>query len=192
MTRSTFKSFRKADGGVAAVEFALIFPIMMGVYFGLMDMTGLISFNRKVTAVASATADLVGQNRNTILKTDLNDYFKVGKMIMSGESKNDVRVQVSAYRRNGTTISRIWTVNNSQGGACQNSPSTAEMADLMVAGNDLIVAQACLPYTPFIGPFLGDAMAAEFNVEQIITVRPRASLTLDCYLTEVGSTPCPV
>ena len=71
-----------------------ILPFMLFLYFGLIDLTGLISYNRKITSIASATADLVGQNRATVLKPDIQDYFKVSSMIMNPIPDDDVKVRV--------------------------------------------------------------------------------------------------
>jgi Flp pilus assembly protein TadG len=180
MNRFSFKAFCKAEQGVAAIEMAFILPFMLFLYFGLVDLTGLITFNRKITAVASATADLVGQNRTTVAATKIDDYFKVAGLIMNPTPDSKVKVRVFSYYLDGTTIKERWNKDNGKGTACANNPDTTTMAALMTAGNDLIVAQACYKYSPYIGTFMGKDLLGdtEFNVEQIVTLRPRASLTL--------------
>ena len=54
--------FRKDQSGVAALEIAFIMPFLLFLYFGLVDLTAMISLNRKVTYSASVVADLVTQN----------------------------------------------------------------------------------------------------------------------------------
>jgi TadE-like protein len=186
------RRFLKAEGGVAAIEMAFILPFMLILYFGLVDLTGLISYNRKVTAIASATADLVGQNRGTVLKTDITDYFKVAGMILNPIPEDDVKVRIFGYRKVGTSVNKIWQIDNGKGPTCGGEPSTSGMLTLMVAGNDLVVSQTCAKYKTFVGEILGQKILGdtEFNVRQEITLRPRASLTLDCKLTATGSA-CP-
>jgi Flp pilus assembly protein TadG len=190
--KNTFRTYLKAETGVAAIEMAFILPFMLILYLGLVDLTGLISYNRKVTAIASATADLVGQNRGTVLKTDIDDYFKVAGMILNPIPDSEVKVRVSGYRKTGTTVNKIWQIDNGKGSACSTSPSTADMLPLMVANNDLVVAQTCAKYKTFVGEFLGVKILGDtqFKVEQEITLRPRASLLLDCKLTANGAA-CP-
>jgi Flp pilus assembly protein TadG len=190
----SFKSFLSDDTGVAAVEMALILPFMLMLYFGLMDLTGLISLNRKVTAVASATADLVGQKRTTILKTDVEDYFKVAKLIMNPIPDSEVKVIVYNYRLDPVTdtAALTWTVDNGKGIACSTAPETGGMKALMTAGNDLVVAQSCMKWTPYIGTFLGKDLLGRtaFDVEQIVTLRPRATLQLNCQMAADNSAAC--
>ena len=190
--KKMLQNFTKADSGVAAIEMAFILPFMLILYLGLVDLTGLISYNRKVTAVASATADLVGQNRGTVIKTDIDDYFKVAGMILNPIPDADVKVRVFGYRKSGSSVSKIWQVDNGKGSACSGEPSTTGMIDLMVANNDLVVAQTCAKYKTFVGEIVGVKILGdtEFTVEQEITLRPRASLLLDCKLTASGAA-CP-
>jgi Flp pilus assembly protein TadG len=191
MTR-LFKTFSRADQGVAAIEMAFILPFMLILFFGLIDLTGLISYNRKVTAIASATADLVGQNRTTVLKTDIVDYFKVAGLILNPIPESDVKVRVFGFRKTGATVNKIWQIDNGMGSACSSEPTTTGMLPLMVAGNDLVVAQTCAKYKTFVGEIVGVKILGDtnFKVEQEITLRPRASLTLDCKMTATGSA-CP-
>ncbi len=192
MKNLSLKSYLRADSGVAAIEMAFILPFLLLLYFGLVDLTGLISFNRKITSVASATADLVGQNSTTVVKTDVEDYFKVVKLIMSPTPDTDIKVTVFNYRLEGTTVTLKWKIDNGKGSACTGAPSTTGMATLMTAGNDLIVAQACMDYTPYVATFMGNNIlgSTKFDVEQIVTLRPRASLQLNCTLVSGGAA-CP-
>lgn len=52
---------RRDQRGVAAVEFALILPVMVLLYVGVVDMTYAVTANRKVAQVTSAVADLTAQ-----------------------------------------------------------------------------------------------------------------------------------
>lgn len=173
--------FAKSDTGMAAIETALLLPFMLLLFFGMLDLTGHISLSRKVSAVSAATADLVGQGRNTITTAEIQDDFKVAGLIINPKPASDVRVVVSVYRMVGTTATLVWTVNNNLGPACTTTPNTATMSNLMVAGNDLVVAQTCTTYKPYLAEFMGSKILGntQFSVEQIISVRPRSSLLLN-------------
>ena len=47
--------------GLAAVEFAMIFPIMVVMYFGVVEFSSAIAVDRKATQVARTLADLTSQ-----------------------------------------------------------------------------------------------------------------------------------
>ncbi len=178
-------SFLKNDSGMPAIEFAMILPFMCFMYFGLVDCTGLISFNRKVTASAGVTADLIAQQRTDILKSSIDDFYNATAMVMSPTPAADVRVEVYGYRNVGGTVTKIWSSNNGNGPSCGGLPSTANMVSLMAAGNDVILARSCMSWTPYMSTFLGTTImgASTFLISQSIAVRPRTSLTLTCWQT---------
>ena len=194
MFKKTLLAFLNAESGIAAIEMAFILPTMLLLYFGLMDVTGLVSMNRKITASASITADLVGQQRTSILKPVIVDQYNASEMIMSPTPIANVRVEVFGYRANAglTSVTKIWHTSNNQGPSCGVDPDTANMLPLMSAGNDLVVARSCISYTPYVTSFLGTTImgSTSFLIKQTISVRPRSSLQLTCYDSTVGGTIC--
>ncbi len=190
--RNTFRKFLGETGGIAAIEVALILPFLLLIYFGLFDLTSVISVNRKVTYAASVMADLVALNKTSVLKSSIQDYYAAANMVMAPTPAASVRVEVFGYRISGATITQVWKTDNAAGSSCGAAPSTAAMAPLMVAGNDLIVARVCTTYTPYASNFLGHRILgnAAFQVGESITQRPRSSLQLTCYNTAVGGAVC--
>ena len=155
MIISKLRSFFTNTKGVAGIEMALIMPFMLLLYFGMMDVTGLITFNRKNTASASAVADLVAQQPAQFLRSTVMDEFNAAYMIMSPSPQADVHVEVFGFRKAGSgAISQIWKVDNGAGPSCGAAISTASMGTLMAAGNDVIVARSCIIYTPYVAQFM--------------------------------------
>jgi hypothetical protein len=66
--------FLKARDGLAAVEFAFIAPIMVLLFFGVLEGSSAYSANRKVLLAANTLADLVAQE-TSITKDSLDDLF---------------------------------------------------------------------------------------------------------------------
>ena len=187
--KRTFKNFLRETKGIAAIEVALVMPVMLLLYFGLFDLTSIISVNRKVTYSAGVIADLVTQNKTSVLKTDIQNYYNASDMVMDPIPSASVRVEVFGYRKTGTTISQLWKTNNGKGSSCGAAPATAAMAPLMVAGNDLVVSRVCTSYTPYASNFLGHAILgdAPIAVGETITERPRSTNQLTCYQTTVAA-----
>jgi Flp pilus assembly protein TadG len=192
MVKNKIRKFIGETKGIAAIEIAFITPFMLLLYFGLFDITALVSVNRKVTYSASVVADLVAQNKTSILKSKLTDYYSAANLVMSPIPASAVRVEVFGFRIAGTTVSQIWKTNNGQGSSCGADPSTTAMAPLMVAGNDLVVARVCTTYEIYAANFLGHSIVngSSFVISESITQRPRATLKLTCYNTTVGGAVC--
>ena len=63
----TFRAFQRCRSGTAGMEFALVFPVMMLVYGGVVELNNYNNTNLKVAQVAYEIEDLVG--RQTSLST---------------------------------------------------------------------------------------------------------------------------
>jgi Flp pilus assembly protein TadG len=180
LLRRTVRYIRDSRG-IAAIEMAFIMPFLLFLYFGLVDLTALISLNRKVTYAASVVADLVTQNDTTVKSTDIDDYFNAAKLVMKPTPISIVRVEVYQFRKVAGAITNQWSKKSTNGSACA-TPSTDGMANLMTDGNDVIVAEVCTTYTPYIATFLGKNIlgATTFPMTEQIALRPRQSSTLTC------------
>jgi Flp pilus assembly protein TadG len=190
--KSFTKTFLRAETGIAAIEFAFVLPFMLMLYFGLIDVTAAIGFSRKVTAVANTVADLTGQNRNSIIKSEISDYYNAASMIMSPTPISNVTINVYGYRMVGTTPTQTWKTGNNAGPGCTATPPTGSMTQLMTTGNDLIVAIACYNYTPYVATFMGENLlgSTSIKIQQTIMVRPRSTAKLDCFTTVAQTTLC--
>ncbi len=192
VNRKMFRKFIKADRGVAAIEAVLIMPFLFLLYFSLQDLTALITFNRKITSAASSVADTVGQSSTaTTTKAIVLDDMNAVNMIMAPTPIADVHVDIYDYRVVGGAVTNPWKMNNGSGPACA-APIVTNMPALMASGNDLIVAVACMNYSPFIAAFMGTNIlgATTFKLQQTITSRPRATAKLDCYVSGTSGTVC--
>jgi len=89
------KFFSHNKEGVAAVEFALIAPIMITLFFGAVELSDGLLANRKVTSVASSVADLVSQDTQ-IDDAGMADIFKAAQAIIVPYNFTDLSVRVSS------------------------------------------------------------------------------------------------
>jgi len=171
----TCRRFRSASTGMAAIEMAFVFPMMLIVYFGLVDITNLLSANRRVTIASSTIADLVTQAPGTLNKADLTGFYNAVSPIMDPFPSSSVQIDVADYRKIGTTITKIWS--NAKNGGCSRTPSTASMTNLMSDGNDIVLARVCILYHPVTGKVFG---SAPLTLHDEMVLRPRQMLTLEC------------
>ena len=90
---------RRDKGGVAALEFALLLPVMLLMYFASAEVTKAVMASRKVTAATRAMSDLLAQQANSVTDTTLADIFAAAKPVMSPFPATAVELQ--------TTLSNI-------------------------------------------------------------------------------------
>lgn len=65
--------FQRDSGGIAAVEFTLIFPILLGVSAGIFEYSSFVRQSRQLTDTANSIAEIVAADSDsTITSTDLH------------------------------------------------------------------------------------------------------------------------
>lgn len=190
MSKKFKRGFLKADGGSAAIEAVFIIPFMYILYVGTMDVTSFISFNKKLTDIATVTSDAVAQFPNTLTRANITDIENTINLIMPSGAAN-VQVDVYDYYMNGGTITKRWSTKSPNATNCP-APSTTNLSTLMGAGNDVIVATSCMKYTPWVVTYGAQSLmgAASFNITQTFAAVPYGSTTLKCVTISGGSTLC--
>lgn len=88
-------SFLRNTTGIAAVEFALIAPVMISTYFGACEICNLLLADRKVTNVTAATTDLVAQEMS-ISDQEMTDIFSASSAIMEPYSLTPLQIVVTS------------------------------------------------------------------------------------------------
>lgn len=98
-TSLKLRRFKRADDGVAAIEFALIAPVMLLIYAGMVEILLLVEADRDVTQAASVVGDLVAQN-DILGIDDQTNYINAVLSILgtnADTSTNKVGIEVISY-----------------------------------------------------------------------------------------------
>ncbi len=95
-----FARFRRACEGIAAVEFALILPLMLLLYLGSAETTQAVMASRKAAVAARTMSDLVGQQTANTNMTDtmMGNIFNAAATIMQpfGTGTSALTIDVAA------------------------------------------------------------------------------------------------
>ncbi|WP_165793735.1 TadE/TadG family type IV pilus assembly protein [Hyphococcus luteus] len=67
--------WRDCSNGIAAVEFAMLLPVMVVIFFGLLETSNAMTVNRKVAISANTLADLTAQSE-FLYEDDIDDLFE--------------------------------------------------------------------------------------------------------------------
>jgi Flp pilus assembly protein TadG len=94
-TRNLLQRFRDRTDGVAAVEFALIVPIMAVMMIGAIEISQAVTIDRRVSQVASATGDLVARVETDIQTTEVHDIAKIGSWLVAPFASSDLKLKLS-------------------------------------------------------------------------------------------------
>jgi Flp pilus assembly protein TadG len=134
--------------GVSAVEFALLAPVMIGLYFGCAEIANGVGADRKVSLISAALANLTAQV-TTISTSDMTNIFDASSAIIAPYSSSNLRMTVTCIK---IDANRVATVKWSQTrGGTANSGSMTIPSALAVANSTLILSEASFAYTPTVG-----------------------------------------
>jgi Flp pilus assembly protein TadG len=134
--------------GVSAVEFALLAPIMISLYLGLVEISDGIGADRKVSLTAATLANLTAQ-ATTITTSEMNNILDASSAIVAPYSASNLKLTVSCLNIDSNkSVTVKWSVTRN-GSALTGS--VVIPTDLQVADTQLVLAQASYDYTPTIG-----------------------------------------
>jgi Flp pilus assembly protein TadG len=101
--------FGAACEGLAAIEFALISPVMITLYFGMTELTDAFTANTKVTSVASTAGDLLAQEKS-VCDAEMNDVFTALTSLMYPYPLNQMQIVISSLVDAGNnTVKVAWS-----------------------------------------------------------------------------------
>src|SRR5918998_5111232 len=93
--RSAWPRFPGCARGVAAIEFAMVLPLMVLMYLGATELTFGINTDRKLTFLSRTVADLTGRVPK-LTATLMGDIFDASLAVMAPYKSDDVRMVVSS------------------------------------------------------------------------------------------------
>ena len=167
-------------GGMVAVEFALLIPVMLTMYFGTLETTNAMTAARRVTNVAQTAGDLTAQVA-AVTNSDMDDIFAASTAILAPFPTNVVKITVSSIVANSSNASNTkvsWS--KAYGGATARSTNSSVTlpTGLTTAGSSVIMVEVTYNYTSPIASFITGPIA----MNEVAYLKPRRS-------TEVTYTP---
>ncbi len=101
------------EDALAAVEAAMIFPIMLTMFLGVFDVGNAILANQKTIRASQVVADLITRN-NTVDDTDISEAIEAGRLAFEPLNSSSYGVDIVSIRFDEDANSEIvWreTVN---------------------------------------------------------------------------------
>jgi Flp pilus assembly protein TadG len=202
--RALLTRWRGDKQGVAAVEFAFVVPIMFVLFVGAIELSQAITVDRRVTQVASSTADLVARKETTISNNEISDILRIGGFIMAPYDRTPLQVvirNVSSSSKDATTTKQSWQCTYSGVGAnptptcaCMNTTYTLP-AGLVSTNDSVVVSEVTYTYTPILFDYFlkqgypaGAGGPGTYAMTERIFMKPRGQAAV---LLKSDGTQCP-
>jgi Flp pilus assembly protein TadG len=159
--RASAKAGATDKSGTAAVEFALLLPLMITMFFGVVESSLALLCRADVSVMASTAADLISQV-NTASTADIaNVYSAAGTLLypyydpsVTGSAKPTIRITSVIYDTTSKSMTSgkvAWTCTQSGSGTLSpvsrgvNSTVTLPQA-LMTTNGSVIIAEVAYNY----------------------------------------------
>lgn len=172
------------QAGTAAVEFALVLPIMLMLYIGFVEVSALISVDRKLQSAAGALGDLVARSDTTISAATLTDYFHAASGIMTPNPIDELHQVVTQVQVLADGTTRVNWSRQYLGGVYGTGPhavnSSFALPSAMVdvaRGKYVIVAEGSYDHPALYG--LGFNQTINLYRENFFMPRFGGSITLN-------------
>jgi Flp pilus assembly protein TadG len=152
--------FSRDARGIAAVEFALVAPVMLIMLLGAVEITRAVSLERRFSQATSAVADLIGREA-TITAADVNAMYQIVGQIMSPYDASSLKisiipVQANPANANQTKVYAATANRPSRGGAAQPPKCSGYVmtSGLLKAGASAIVVESSFSYVPMFAGYV--------------------------------------
>lgn len=168
-----FRRWTKEEDATAALESAILLPIVVSMLMGCYDIGSAITINQNVIGASQIIGDLVTRDRSV-------DYATLKDMIKAGE----LAVQPAPIATFGYDIASIqfddkgkptvlWRVTyNTE----ENDDAVATSKTLGTAGDGLVVVTTTYNYVPLFSHFL----TGEIPMKEVAFLHGRRSSTVVC------------
>lgn len=167
--------FRKDRRGVAAVEFAMIVPLMLMMFMGAVEFSQAITVDRRVSQVAGSTADLVARAK-TISTSEMTGIMQVVEELIKPYDHTLLKMtvlNVAASPTDATDTKVCWAYSHNGGTASysKNDPYSLP-SGIVAAGDSVIVTEVRYAYEPLIFDYF---IKSTRNLEEKFYLKPRLS-----------------
>jgi len=146
MLRRFIRRFCGDRRAFAAIEFAMMAPVMIAMYFGVTELTDGYTARTKVTAVASTAADLTAQE-TAVCNAEMDDIFSALGAIMFPYPTANMQIVISSLVDAGDgTVKVAWS--DALHTTSRSTNSVVDVpAGLITAGGSIIMAEVSYDYS---------------------------------------------
>ena len=172
----SFASLLRDRNGVSAVEFAIILPVMLVMFFGTVETTQAVYSARKLTTTVRIIGDLAARNA-TMTAGEGTNIMSAATAVLAPFSASNASLLITGVSINSSGVATVtWSLGRNKTprtcGATVSIPAGLKPA----AGKTgfLVVAEGSMTYTPTIGYVMTGSMTSD----ETMYMSPRISASI--------------
>lgn len=184
------RAIRRVGGdekGVAAVEFAIVLPLLLTLYLGTMEASQALDSYKKVSRSSSMVADMITQ-QSTITRAELVAITEISESLLLPYKRSKPEVEMVGIRitNDNPPKSEVeWSLKRSAGGGLSKPYGEGSAISvpnaLKTPGTFLVRAKVKMKYKPMTTWSLqGEGSSGKINMEKMLHLRPRLVGIVEC------------
>lgn len=167
--------------GVSAIEFVLLFPILVGMMAGTVDFGQALTVSRKMNQVASTLGDITSQ-QSAWTTADIDAIIAGSATIIEPFDKKDLNIELAVLDVDAALKTKVnWARGYTTSTLKKGDPSPVTVpTNIATPGVQLIVVRAryslTTPFSKLLKPVTG---VTSYAYEKTYIMRPRTSETIE-------------
>ena len=150
LMRRRLRRFAKAKKGLAALEFAIIAPMMIFLLFGSVETIDMLSVNSRAQNVAASLADVVARDTE-VSNAEVSGLWEALAVLMYPNNPANIDVRVTSVRIVSTSSATVvWSEGRGLAGRVTNSTVSLPSA-IMNPGTSIIMTETVYHYDSPLG-----------------------------------------
>lgn len=169
------RNLRRDTRGLAAVEFAVILPIVLMLFLGTIGVSTGVAVDRKVIILTRTLSDLISQAQS-VSSVDTTNAFNMASAVMAPYSSTPVQAKISQiYIDPSTLAAKVkWSAaSNATARGCNEIVTTLVPSGIRIGGTYLIMSEVAYDFTPVAGMNGGAFSPPTFHLNDTTFTRPR-------------------
>ncbi len=166
----------RSRDGVAAAEFGLILPVVVLLFFGMMEASDLMTVKRRIANASNSLADLVSHDPN-ITRSQIADSIVGVKRLLEPTDTSGLNIRITSVLKGanpGDPVLVHWSIDEDGG-----EPYVAGETFTKLTNNDMVNSVASLivvemDYT-YVSKLGGRVFTTPFAFDQMARRWPRKS-----------------
>jgi Flp pilus assembly protein TadG len=151
MLLKRLRRFGPAKKGSAAVEFAIIAPMMIFLLFGSVDLLDALNINKRVQNAGASIADVAARDTEISL-SEIDNFWAALDVLMFPTDGEGVQMRISSVQvQSASSAVVVWSRGHG-GYAARTANSTVNLpAAMMTSGTSIIMAETKYDYRTPLG-----------------------------------------
>jgi Flp pilus assembly protein TadG len=165
-----FSRFKNDGRGVAALEFAMIAPVMVLTLFGAVEINDALGAKRKLENTSASIADIVSRDAS-ITDEEIADLWEAATALMFPYEADGLKLRLTAVEIDVNGSPKVvWSEGyNGLSARIKGSGASEVPEALRVAGSTVIMSEAEFEHEPHTGLIVD----ANFELKHVEYRRPR-------------------